>query len=87
VVRLFRPSARTAAPVIPAVIAFLFTARPGLLLALAWSSGTLATIIGLYVSYVTDSPTGPVVVCAFALTLIAAFIVRSLTPRAEPERE
>jgi zinc/manganese transport system permease protein len=73
--------------VIPAVIAFLFTARPGLLLALAWSSGTLATIIGLYISYVTDSPTGPVVVCAFALTLIAAFIVRSLTPRVEPERE
>jgi len=68
--------------VIPAVIAFLFTAQPRLLLAIAWSSGTLATVLGLYVSYVTDLPTGPVVVCAFAVALIAAFVVRSLVTAA-----
>ncbi len=62
--------------VIPAVIAFLFTRRPGALLAIAWSSGTLATVFGLYGSYVTDFPTGPTVVSAFALALILAFLLR-----------
>jgi len=73
--------------VIPAVIAFLFTDRPGKLLAIAWSSGTLATVLGLYGSYVTDFPTGPTVVCAFAIALILAFALRRiLRPRQrEPE--
>jgi zinc/manganese transport system permease protein len=62
--------------VIPAVIAFLFTERPSTLLALAWSVGTLATVLGLLVSYVADLPTGPLVVCSFALALIVAFGVR-----------
>lgn len=64
--------------VIPAVIAFLFTANPGKLLGIAWASGTLATVLGLYVSYATDWPTGPVVVCAFAAALGIAFVVRRL---------
>lgn len=64
--------------VIPAVIAFLFTARPPQLLAVAWSSGTAATVLGLWFSYVTDLPTGPVVCCAFAVALVAAFGVRRI---------
>jgi len=64
--------------VIPAVIAFLFTETPGRLITIAWTSGALATILGLYASYKTDLPTGPVVVCTFALVLIAAFVVRGL---------
>jgi zinc/manganese transport system permease protein len=69
--------------VIPAVIAFLFSERPGRLLAIAWSSGTLATLLGIYTSYLTDWPTGPTVVCAFALALVAAFALRrALGPRA-----
>ncbi len=67
--------------VIPAVIAFLFTQRPGKLLAIAWSSGTLATLLGLYISYETDFPTGPTVVCAFALALGLAFALRRLLRR------
>jgi iron/zinc/copper transport system permease protein len=59
--------------VIPAVVAFLFTRRPGYLLTIAWASGTLATILGLFISYQADLPTGPVVVCSFALVLIGAF--------------
>ena len=64
--------------VIPAVIAFLFTASTVRLLTIAWTSGTAATLLGLYVSYVSDMPTGPVVVCAFAVVLILAFVVRRL---------
>ncbi len=68
--------------VIPAVIAFLFTARPGRLLAIAWSSGTVATLAGIYASFATDLPTGPTVVCAFAVALIAAFALRKALKRA-----
>jgi zinc/manganese transport system permease protein len=71
--------------VIPAVIAFLFTAQPGKLISIAWSTGTLATIAGLYASYKTDLPTGPTVVCAFALAFVLAFVLRRLLHRAPPE--
>ncbi len=67
--------------VIPAVIAFLFTSRTSSLLVLAWASGTAATVLGLYLSYVSDLPTGPMVVCAFALALIVAFVLRRVLRR------
>ncbi len=70
--------------VIPAVIAFLFQSTPGRMLAVAWITGTLATIFGLFVSYESDLPTGPVVVCAFALALLLAFAVRRLIPKRSP---
>lgn len=69
--------------VIPALIAFLFTHRVGALLALAWSSGMLATVAGLSVSYTTDLPTGPTVVVAFAVALGLAFGIRALTSRSD----
>lgn len=68
--------------VIPAVIAFLFTSSPRRLLLTAWSVGSLVTIIGLWVSFRSDLPTGPVVVCTFALALVLAFVVRALLPAA-----
>jgi zinc/manganese transport system permease protein len=64
--------------VIPAVIAFLFTHRPGALGAIAWPVGAMSVFLGLYASYRTDLPTGPMVVCAFALALILAFVGRRL---------
>ncbi len=64
--------------VIPAVIAFLFTSRTSYLLAIAWASGIAATVVGLYASYVTDMPTGPVIVCAFAAALVLAFALRGV---------
>jgi zinc/manganese transport system permease protein len=62
--------------VIPAVIAFLFTTRPVALLAIAWLVGTVTTVAGLAASYLADLPTGPLVVCAFAVALVVAFAVR-----------
>lgn len=70
--------------VIPAVIAFLFTRRPGALIAIAWATGTLATVVGLYLSYTLDLPTGPLVVVVFAATLLLAFGVRKATNRETP---
>ncbi|MEJ2237916.1 MAG: metal ABC transporter permease [Gemmatimonadales bacterium] len=72
--------------VIPAVIAFLFTARTAPLLSIAWSSAILATLLGLYASFVTDMPTGPVVVCAFAIVLMLAFVLRRIMkPQADEQ--
>lgn len=70
--------------VIPAVIAFLFTARPLPLLAIAWATGTVTTLVGLYASYRTDLPTGPVVVCAFGVALALAFAIRAPVRRWAP---
>ncbi len=67
--------------VIPAVIAFLFTTSTVRLLTIAWTAGTAATVFGLYVSYRSDLPTGPVVVCAFALVLVLAFAARPVLRR------
>jgi zinc/manganese transport system permease protein len=64
--------------VIPAVIAFLFTSKPVSLLVIAWASGTVAAVLGLYVSYVSDLPTGPVVVVCFAAVLVLASAIRWL---------
>ncbi len=62
--------------VIPAVIAFLFTAQPRNLIAIAWSSGAVASTVGLWVSFESDLPTGPVVVVAFGLTLLIAGAIK-----------
>lgn len=71
--------------VVPAVVAFLFSRRPGVLVAISWSIGAVASAAGLYLSFQLDLPTGPLVVCVFGLTLLVAGAVatRFPTPRAE----
>jgi len=72
--------------VVPAVIAFLFSRKPGVLVAISWVMGAVASAAGLYLSFQFDMPTGPLVVCVFGLTLLVAVAVASRfpTPRAEP---
>jgi len=65
--------------VVPAVTGFLFTRRPGLLTAISWSTGVVASGVGLAASYAYDLPTGPLIVCTFGVVLMAAGIVRRLT--------
>ena len=64
--------------VVPAVIANLFTADKRQLTIISWSSGALASILGLWLSYTTDLPTGPLVVCMYGLLLIGAALLRKL---------
>jgi zinc/manganese transport system permease protein len=73
--------------VVPAVTAFLFTRRPGLLAVLSWATGAIASAAGLAVSYRYDLPTGPLVVCTFGLVLLLAALVRRFVlpqPPTEP---
>ena len=64
--------------VIPATIAFLFTARFGRALVLAWVSGGLALLLGLWASVAWDVATGPLLVVAFGVALVVAFALRPL---------
>ncbi len=64
--------------VIPAVIAFMFADRPARLIGIAWSVGGLATLAGLFLSFQLDLPTGPLIVCVFALALVIALVARGV---------
>ena len=66
--------------VVPAVIANLFTADKRRLMVISWSTGALASLLGLWVSYTRDLPTGPLIVCMYGLLLVAALVVRRLRP-------
>ena len=66
--------------VVPAVTAFLFTRKPKLLTIISWSTGAVASALGLWVSYKSDLPTGPTIVCSYGLVLLIAGIVRRLVP-------
>jgi len=64
--------------VVPAVIANLFTTDKRRLTIIAWSSGALASIFGLWLSYTQDLPTGPLVVCMYGLLLVVAAVLHKL---------
>ena len=70
--------------VVPAVTAFLFTRNPAKLTLISWSTGALASAIGLWISYRSDLPTGPTIVCSYGLVLLLAGVVRRLVPEATP---
>ena len=64
--------------VVPAVIANLFTADKRQLTIIAWSSGALASVLSLWLSYTKDLPTGPLIVCMYGLVLLGAGVLRKL---------
>jgi zinc/manganese transport system permease protein len=64
--------------VVPAVIAFLFTANPSKLTLISWSSGAIASALGLWLSYKFDLPTGPTIVCSYGLILMVAGIIKRM---------
>lgn len=56
--------------VVPAVIANLFTGDKRKLALISWGTGALASILGLWVSYTKDLPTGPLIVCMYGVLLL-----------------
>ncbi|UCG87885.1 MAG: metal ABC transporter permease [Gemmatimonadota bacterium] len=73
--------------VVPAVIAFLFTRKVSLLLAISWGVAAVTSAAGLVISFQFDLPTGPLIVCAFGLALLIAGVIcrRCPVPRAASE--
>jgi len=64
--------------VVPATIAFLYTRDIRKLVVISWSAGALASLLGLWVSYLADLPTGPLIVCMYGFLLIVAGVLRKL---------
>jgi zinc/manganese transport system permease protein len=64
--------------VVPAAIAFQFANRQGTLALVSWVSGVMASAGGLWLSFRYDLPTGPLIVCMFALLLVAAYAIRRI---------
>jgi zinc/manganese transport system permease protein len=69
--------------VVPSTIAFLYTRDVGKLIAIAWSSGAVASVVGIWLSYVLDIPTGPTIVCVFGGALLVASIIRRMNVAAQ----
>ncbi len=62
--------------VVPAAIAFQFARNQGALAVLSWIAGVLASAGGLWLSFRYDLPTGPLIVCAFGVLLLLAYVLR-----------
>jgi zinc/manganese transport system permease protein len=56
--------------VAPAIIAIILTDRMLYQLLIGWGLGVVVTILGLFVAYVVDLPTGPAVIGAYAIAII-----------------
>lgn len=67
--------------VAPAIIAIILTDRMIYQLFIGWGLGVVVTVLGLFVAYVVDLPTGPAVIGAYAVAIIVIagilYIVRS----------
>jgi zinc/manganese transport system permease protein len=64
--------------IVPAVIGFIFSDSVGVVLAIAWAAGIVASAVGLLASYAFDLPTGATMVVAFALCLVLAGVLKAL---------
>lgn len=56
--------------VAPAILAFILTSRIWLQLLVGWTTGTLVTIAGLFLSWKLDLPSGPAVIAFYGVALI-----------------
>ena len=64
--------------IVPAVMGSMFSRAIPIVLAIAWSTGILASALGLAGSFVLDLPTGAAMVVAFVLTLALAGLAKAL---------
>ena len=64
--------------IIPSVIGMLYSTRIGSRLMIGWASGMLVSLLGLYLSYDFDFPSGPSIVCSFGAFLVVSALIRYL---------
>jgi zinc/manganese transport system permease protein len=60
--------------VAPAILAFIITSRLWLQLLIGWGTGTVVTIVGLYLSWRIDLPSGPAVIAFYGAALVIGSI-------------
>ncbi|MBI3550046.1 MAG: metal ABC transporter permease [Elusimicrobia bacterium] len=64
--------------IVPSVTAMLFSENVGIRLAIGWTMGAAASLLGMYFSYRFDAPTGATVICVFGVLLAVLALVRKL---------
>ncbi len=67
--------------IVPSVAAMLFSERVGPRLAIGWAMGAAVSLLGMYVSYRFDTPTGATVICVFGVALSLMALVRAAARR------
>jgi len=67
--------------VAPAILALALSRNWATRLAIAWSAGLAASALGLFASYRWDLPSGPAIVCALGLFLVALAALRGVAAR------
>ncbi|MGA2853600.1 MAG: metal ABC transporter permease, partial [Verrucomicrobiota bacterium] len=60
--------------VVPAVCANFLARKLSSLLIIGWTTATLASVIGLYVAYQFDFPTGAAIICVLG-TMLLLFVL------------
>lgn len=67
--------------VVPAIATIMITDKLWLQLVLGWTMGTLVSMLGLFISYVGDLPSGPTVVatygCVLLITTLSIYMIRA----------
>jgi zinc/manganese transport system permease protein len=71
--------------IIPAVCANYLAMRVPALLAIGWLTATLSSMIGLYVAYERDYPTGAAIVCVLGVALILAASIAKFKKQTDGE--
>jgi zinc/manganese transport system permease protein len=61
--------------VVPAIATIMLTDKLWLQLVLGWSMGTFVSIVGLYISYIADLPSGPAVVSTYGVVLLVTTLL------------
>jgi zinc/manganese transport system permease protein len=64
--------------VAPAILAVMVTKRFSHQLLVGWTAGTVVTVLGLYLSYALDLPSGPAVIGLYGVALALAAVVLSV---------
>jgi len=69
--------------IVPAICANLLAQSLRARLVIGWLTATIASIVGLYVSYKKDLPTGASIVCALGAALLIVGLLWRFIPRAK----
>ncbi|MBN2372023.1 MAG: metal ABC transporter permease [Vicinamibacteria bacterium] len=72
--------------VAPAILAFMITNRLAHQLLIGWGTGTAVTVLGLYLSWNLDLPSGPAVIAFYGVALVIGGIIVFLI-RARPRSD
>jgi zinc/manganese transport system permease protein len=70
--------------IVPAVCANFLARRISAMLLIGWATATLSSVLGLYMAYEFDFPTGAAIVCVLGLALLLVAALAKFLHRSQP---